>query len=261
MSTHSEKQTVTNNDLHPSVTLSSEQFERLYLQPRGNAPDKHLSKYFANPTALGVITFSLSVTVIAGYLLGFQGASADSMPVTFGMFFFSSGLGLTLAGIFEFIIGNTFPFLVFSVVSGFFYSWGALNQPSQAVSGAFTASGGAMSVAFTSGVGWYLILWGLIHLVFAMGALRTNVAFVWILTWITAAYFTIGAAYFAMGNGSTNVSTLLTAGGALAFIGAMGGWYLFIAMVLDSVGFPFTLPNPDLSSRVFAGKAKSMSPA
>jgi succinate-acetate transporter protein len=62
---------------------------------------------FANPTALGVITFSLSVTVIAGYLLGFQGTSAESMPVAFGMFFLSSGLGLTLAGIFEFIIGNT----------------------------------------------------------------------------------------------------------------------------------------------------------
>lgn len=67
-----------------------------------------LSLYsFANPTALGVITFSLSVTIIAGYLLGFQGTSAESMPVSFGMFFLSSGLGLTLAGIFEFIVGNT----------------------------------------------------------------------------------------------------------------------------------------------------------
>jgi hypothetical protein len=87
-----------------------------------------------------------------------------------------------------------------------------------------------------------------------------------------------------MGHGSTNVTMLLTAGGALAFTAAMGvsrkislvisasmlivisylslqGWYLFVAMVLDSVGFPYTLPNPDLSSRVFSAKTKDMSAA
>lgn len=88
-----------------------------------------------------------------------------------------------------------------------------------------------------------------------------------------------------MGNGSTNVMTLLKTGGAVAFIAAMGvscfdssyiifafinllkllslslshsqGWYLFISLVLNAVGFPFNLPNPDLSSRVFSGKTKS----
>lgn len=75
---------------------------------------------------------------------------------------------------------------------------------------------------------------------------------------------------------------LLKAGGALAFIAAMGvsdtrleaglieckeiyhpfssrhqGWYLFIALVLSSVGFPFNLPNPDLSSRIFPAKHRS----
>lgn len=49
------------------------------------------------------------------------------------------------------------PFLVFTVVSGFFYSWGALQEPSQAVATAFT--GGAMAVPYTSGIGWYLVLW------------------------------------------------------------------------------------------------------
>ena len=85
---------------------------------------------------------------------------------------------------------------------------------------------------------------GLIHLVFAMGALRTNLAFVWILTWVTsgawhssaqmmrrvcsssplvtAAYFVIAAAFFGMGQGSSNVMMLLKTGGALAFIAAMG---------------------------------------
>ncbi len=46
--------------------------------------------------------------------MGWRGASANSLLALIGAYYFMGGMALYVAGILEFIIGNTFPALVFT---------------------------------------------------------------------------------------------------------------------------------------------------
>jgi succinate-acetate transporter protein len=63
------------------------------------------------------------------------------------------------------------PFVFYRVVKssipplGFFLSFGALQQPIAAVAAAFgaTVAEGSTTVPYNSGVGWYLLVWGILN--------------------------------------------------------------------------------------------------
>jgi len=97
-----------------NITLSSEQFERLYLQPQTNVKGD-LRKTFANPTPLALLGFSVGLTPLAAELLGWRGAGGGSgnPQATVGATIWFGGVLLLIAGMLEFILGNTFPFIVF----------------------------------------------------------------------------------------------------------------------------------------------------
>lgn len=49
---------------------------------------------------------------------------------------------------------------------------------------------------------------------------------------------------------ASSALTLQYAGAGLLFVVSLLGWYIFIAMVLMSVDFPYVLPLGDLSTRI-----------
>jgi len=90
-----------------TVALSPEQYERLFFQP--NAPARgDLAKRFANPTLLGLLAFLIPYTSTILILCGFQGAVAPySLNGLNGDYYFLGSIGMVLAGIAEFILGNS----------------------------------------------------------------------------------------------------------------------------------------------------------
>ena len=62
-----------------SVTISSELFEKLYLQPKiAGPPLKHpLQKILGNPTGLAIIGFEMSLMPITMQLLEWRGAKGS----------------------------------------------------------------------------------------------------------------------------------------------------------------------------------------
>jgi hypothetical protein len=56
-----------------NVTISNEQFERLYLSPRNMNQVGDLRKTFANPTPLAVMGFSVGLTPLSAALMGWRG--------------------------------------------------------------------------------------------------------------------------------------------------------------------------------------------
>lgn len=87
------------------MTISPELFEKLYLTPKTpHVGDSY--KRFANPTPLGFVGFVISTFTFSMVLMGWGGASGF-YPVV-GIFFFVGPLLLTLATIFEWIMGNFF---------------------------------------------------------------------------------------------------------------------------------------------------------
>lgn len=88
-----------------------------------------------------------------------------------------------------------------------------------------------------------------------LGSLRTNMVFVALFFALDIAFFLLAAAYFRISEGR-DPTTLLKAGGAFAFITAICGWYIMLALTLGSTGFPVSIPLGDLSGFMSKKPAK-----
>ncbi|KAK7466208.1 hypothetical protein VKT23_004931 [Stygiomarasmius scandens] len=262
-----------NNDLEkgstqqfdrPPIQLSSEQYEKLFLQPGGRAPTGTLSYRFGNPTPLPILGYLLVLTPTACYLMDWGGADATSLVAICGPFYFLGGLCMVIGGVMEWILGNTFPFVVFTSFGGFWYvvphpplpnvlkhlhprlSLGVINDPMHAVASAY--SGGAAAVAYNKGLMFYFVFWAVTVTIFFVGSLRTNVVFALIFFTLIPTFIFLAAGYGRLGLGDADYArTLLKAAGAFAFANVCFAWYLITSLIMRTVEMPFTLPVGDLS--------------
>jgi len=92
-----------------TLQLSPDQYEKLFFQPTPARGD--LAKRFGNPTFLGVMGFLIPFTTTVLCLLDFRGASSNSLTGISGTYYFLGGIAMNLAGIGEFILGNSKLFL------------------------------------------------------------------------------------------------------------------------------------------------------
>jgi len=230
-----------------SIQLTNEQFERLYLTPGGQSSKGDLAKRLGNPTALGIISFLLCLTPVSCFLMGFGDSNASSNTSNAGSFIMIGGIGLYVAGLLEFILGNTFPFVVFFSFGGFWTTFGFLNSPIQNITGAYAA--GAEDPAFNAGIAIWLVCWGVYVFILLIASLRTNVVFALLFFTLDIAFFLLAAGYFQLGYGNAaKATTILTAGGALGFCTTLCGWYLLVVLLFGATGFPCPLPVGDLSN-------------
>jgi len=111
-------------------------------------------------------------------------------------------------------------------------------------------------------------------LVFLICSLRTNIVFFTIFFTLVCAFACLAGAYFnlalvyenpantiaaakaaklvlvsysPLSTRRTSAKARLQAGGAFTFVTSLAGWWIFIAIMLASLDFPFSLPVGDLS--------------
>ncbi|KAI6794444.1 hypothetical protein KC363_g7966 [Hortaea werneckii] len=244
-----------------TVTMSNEQYERLFFQP--SAPRKgDLAKRFANPTLLGLICFLIPYTSTILILCQFQGAIPPTSLVGIGAdYYFLGTIGMNIAGIAEFILGNTLPFAVF-VIYG--CHWGSLayNQdPIHNVTSAFEGLGGANGAPYESSQGFHNITMCMVSFMIMIGTLRTNLPLTALFFGLVMLFAFIAAADLRVPSATTAadeeyILKLLQVGGGFGFIGLVAGWYLVIIEVCEAVAIPCPLPIFDLSTKVFPPKDK-----
>lgn len=138
------------------LTISPELFEKLYLQPK-------VPQYarFANPTPMGLVGFVISTFTFSMILMGWGGASG--FPAVVGIFFFVGPLMLTLAAIFNWIMGNFYPMMATSLFAVFWLSFGMLQLPSLGLAAYYSSDGtnateGSTSAGYNTVIGLYLIV-------------------------------------------------------------------------------------------------------
>jgi len=245
-----------------TVALSPEQYERLFFQP--SAPRRgDLAKRFANPTLLGLIGFLVPYTSTILILCGFQGAVAPQSLVGISAdYYFFGALAMNLAGIAEFILGNTFPFAVFIIYGS---HWGSLayqQDPIHQTTSAFGELGGAEGAAYNASQGFHNISMVLASFVFLIGTLRVNLFFTFTFFGLVMLFGFIAAADFSIASATTeadleHINTLLRCAGGFGFLGLISGWYFAILTACEAVGIPCPLPVFDLSTKVFPDKPKN----
>ncbi|KAK9365044.1 GPR1/FUN34/yaaH family-domain-containing protein [Lipomyces kononenkoae] len=234
-----------------SITMSPELFEKLYLSPE-KAVKGNLRQTFANPTPLAILAHSVCSAPLGCDLLGLRGAGQFGAAST-GAYVFVGGLLLVISGIFEFVLGNTFSFVVFCSFGGFWLSFAGTLIPSFNSVGAYSPTGdsqplGLISSSFQASFAFYLCFWALLVMVFLICSLRTNVAFLLLFVCLEATFLclTIGYFYLAEGRYVLGLNIVKAGGGCLLTCGLVG-FYIFIVLMLVAVDFPFLLPVGDLS--------------
>lgn len=192
----------------------------------------------------------------------------------------------------KFILGNTFPFIVFCSFGAFWLTFAATLQTFYGAFGNYTGDPvGSSTTASTTGLdstgfnaafgelfhqpirithpvltnsGFFLVFMGVLCFLYMILALRTNLVFFLIFMFLVPAFGLLASAFFMnasdyAGNADA-VATQLLAAGALAFIVCMLGWYIWMAIMLAALDFPFQLPVVDLSRFIKGASEKKKSP-
>lgn len=165
---------------------------------------------------------------------------------------------MIIGGFLEFILGNTFPFVVFGSFGAFWLTFGATLTPYFNSFGAYSPdpsipSEGLTTPEFLSTFGFFQVYMGVLCFVYLIVALRTNIIFVLIFLLLIPAFGCLAAYFF--GHGANPV--LLQGAGGCTFVVCLLGWYLFFVQLLAAVDFPLNLPVGDLSGYIKGASERS----
>ncbi|ESZ92125.1 hypothetical protein SBOR_7504 [Sclerotinia borealis F-4128] len=244
-----------------SISISPELFEKIYLSPQ-NAVKGDLRKTFGNPTPVAIVGFLISLSPLSCDLMGWRGAGGNG-AAGIGSYFFFGGLLMMVGGFLEFILGNTFPFVVFVSFGAFWLTFASTLQPFYYAYGLYAPPGGTpadglTTVGFNASFGFFLVFMGVLCLIFLVCSLRTNVVFVVIFFTLLLAFALLSAVYWHTANSIGNADPaelalagrLTVAAGACIFVTSMAGWWIFFAIMLAALDFPFQIPVGDLSTLI-----------
>ncbi|KAF1948495.1 GPR1/FUN34/YaaH-class plasma membrane protein-like protein [Byssothecium circinans] len=242
-----------------SISITPELFEKLYLSPQ-NRVKGDLRKTFGNPTPIALVGFLISLFPLSMALMGWRGAGNNGAS-SIGSYFFFGGVLMIVGSIGEWIIGNTFPFVAFGSFGAFWLAFAATLTPEYNAFGAYSTTSnpvdGLNTVGFRSGFAFFLLSMALLSFIFFVCSLRTNVCFAAIFFFLVLTFCMLTAAYLQLNNRNEDMAaSLLKAGGAFGFVTCIFGWWIFVAIMLASLDFPFALPVGDLSRFIKAASER-----
>ncbi|THV48339.1 hypothetical protein BGAL_0254g00100 [Botrytis galanthina] len=244
-----------------SISISPELFEKIYLSPQ-NTVKGDLRKTFGNPTPVAIVGFLITLSPLSCDLMGWRGAGNDG-AAGIGSYFFFGGLLMIVGGFLEFVLGNTFPFVVFISFGAFWLTFASTLQPFYYAYGLYAPPGGTpvdglKTVGFNASFGFFLVFMAVLCLIYLVCSLRTNVVFVIIFFTLVVAFSLLTSVYWHTANGIGNkdatqlalANRLQIAAGATLFVTSLAGWWIFFAIMLAALDFPFQIPVGDLSTLI-----------
>ncbi|KAF7945093.1 hypothetical protein EAE96_009873 [Botrytis aclada] len=244
-----------------SISISPELFEKIYLSPQ-NAVKGDLRKTFGNPTPVAIVGFLITLSPLSCDLMGWRGAGNNG-AAGIGSYFFFGGLLMIVGGFLEFVLGNTFPFVVFISFGAFWLTFASTLEPSYYAYGLYAPPGGTpvdglKTVGFNASFGFFFVFMAVLCLIYLVCSLRTNVVFVIIFFTLVVAFSLLTSMYWHKAHGIGNndatqlalANRLQIAAGATLFVTSLAGWWIFFAIMLAALDFPFQIPVGDLSTLI-----------
>jgi succinate-acetate transporter protein len=180
----------------------------------------------ADPGPLGLAAFAGTTFFLSIVNTNMLGATVES--VVLGLALFYGGIAQLLAGMWEFVKGNTFGAVAFASFGAFWLSfWYLINH----------LPAGASAKDTFHAVGVYLLMWAIFTAYMTVAATRTTgaVLAVFVLLTLTFVALTIGW----LDNHSTN---WIKVGGWLGIITAVAAWYASFAAVTNATFKRVVLP-------------------
>lgn len=156
---------------------------------------------------------------------------------------------MIIGAVLEFVLGNTFPFVVFGSFGGFWLTFGGTLTPMYNAAAAYQPDDpntATSNPTFAASFAFFMLYMAVLCFVYMIVALRTNVIFLMIFAFLVPAFCCLAAFFWYVAQGMA-AAKLGVAAGALLFVVCLLGWYLFFVQLLAAVDFPLNLPVGDLS--------------
>ncbi|KAJ5408185.1 hypothetical protein N7509_002068 [Penicillium cosmopolitanum] len=194
---------------------------------------------FASPSPLGLISFATDIFLISVFGLHARGVSVPNVMV--GCLVFYGGVGQFIAGIMEFITGNTFGATVFSSYAAFNLSYAMIYLSGTGIMSAYTdAATGTVDPSFNQALALYLWAWFIVTVVFTIGAMRSS----WVL-FVDLFFLDISLMLLASGF-MANMDSLLTAGYSFGLAVSFLSYWAGCAGLWGGGTTPIKLPTFDM---------------
>ncbi|CAE6451416.1 unnamed protein product [Rhizoctonia solani] len=172
----------------------------------------HRNRRLANPAPLGM--FALAATTLMWSLYNARTRGLYQVNAVIGQAFWVGGLVQLLAGMWEFVAGNTFAATAFSILGGFWLSYGTMYWPYSGSLGGYNTEG-----ELGSALGIYFMVWMIVALMLLLGSIRGSIPLAATFFFLFLMYMLIGIAHFTGRNG------IRRAGGVIGCIAAMLAFY------------------------------------
>jgi succinate-acetate transporter protein len=167
---------------------------------------------FADPAPLGLAAFALTTFCLSMANAGYVTGSAEVL----GLALFYGGIAQFAAGLWEFANRNTFGATAFCTFGAFWMSFWYLSA---------TKAG---SEAGASGVGTFLLAFGIVTLYLTIASFKTNLATSAVFVLLTLTLFALAISNY------TSSLPLAHIGGYLGILTALVAWYTSFAGVTNS---------------------------
>lgn len=184
-----------------------------------------ISAGFADPGPLGLAGFAATTFFLSSVNAGLLPKTVEAG--VFGLAFFYGGIAQLLAGMWEFVKGNTFGAVAFSSYGAFWLSfWYLVNHLPK-----------ASASDLNKAIGTYLLVWTIFTAYMFIASMRTSGAImaVFLLLALTFLFLTLGA--YGDSSGMTKL------GGWLGLLTAVLAWYASFAGVFNSTAKRAVMPT------------------
>jgi succinate-acetate transporter protein len=97
---------------------------------------------------------------------------------------------------------------------------------------------------FYASFAFFFLSMGIMCFVYLICSIRTNIAFVIIFFTLVVAFGCLAGTYWQVANGNAMLAgKLQIAAGAFLFVTCASGWWIFFAIMLAALDFPFQIPG------------------
>jgi hypothetical protein len=189
---------------------------------------------FADPGPLGLAGFAGTTFFLSVVNTNMLGASVQT--VVLGLALFYGGLAQLLAGMWEFVKGNTFGAVAFTSFGAFWMSfWYLLNHLPAKATPADTLHG----------VGVYLLMWAIFTAYMTVAATRTSGAVLAVFVLLTLAFVALAIGFLSetVNEFIKNSNTWIHIGGWIGLATAAAAWYASFAGVTNATFKRVVLPT------------------
>jgi len=202
----------------------------------GATASPHL-RVIANPAPLGLFAFGATWYLLSMFNVFARGVSIPNVVLSLAIFY--GGVAQILAGMWEFVTGNTFGATMFTTYGAFWLSYATFYIPSLGIASAYNGN----DQMFGSALGIYYSCWFIISALFLVGSLRSTVGMIVMFSFLTLTFMLLMIDRF------TGSVAVFKAAGAFGIITAFVAFYVGLSGLMTRDHGIFTLPVGPLNRR------------